>query len=73
MANVCKDKCRYEFETVSMTGQLKAKANRKRGPRCSNCDVRYLDEWGTFCPCCGGRLSYRIKGKKNNESKPRIQ
>lgn len=67
MLMVCKDTCRLLYRTRPMGGM-----NSGGLAKCITCGVRFREELGVYCPCCGVRLSYRIKGKKNNEGKPRI-
>lgn len=54
---LCKTK--YKFPRQGGNSQLYLKGAK----RCQNCEGKYVQWEGIFCPCCGGRL--RLKPRKS--------
>lgn len=55
MGGKCKSLCITKHKTYAMPGSV-----YKNKPKCNVCCVRI--EWdGIYCPCCGYKLSRRVK------------
>ena len=60
----CGGTCKSKHDTWSMTGHPPAAPHKT----CRQCRVRI--KWdGLYCPCCGNKLSTRIRGGKSRKKR----